>query len=465
MTRPRVGLLPLYLALYDECLPELRAEVTAFAGQIADRLRGAGLDVVEGPVCCVAPEIRAAVRAVEVLGVDLLVTLHLSYSPSLEAVEALVQTQLPILMLDTTPAADFGRHVDPSLLLANHGIHGVQDLASMLRRKGRRYSVVAGHPDCDSVIDRAASHARGAAAAGALRRARILRLGEPFVGMGDFSVEPEVLASVLGLEVASEPIDALADSVAAITEAEVEAEMAEDAIRYDVVAPREVHSRSARLGLGLRRYMARNGFDGLTMNFQSFDRPDGPLSTVPFLECCKAMASGFGYAGEGDTLTAALVRALAVGWGDVTFTEMFCADWSGGSIFLSHMGEVNPAVAARRPRLYEKPYPFSAAQNPATLACAIQPGPATLVNVSPGPGDSFRLICAPLTVLDDGTHPEVDGWIRAWVQPAIPVATFLEGYSCLGGTHHCGLVLGAHLEGLRAFADLAGMEFRVVGEP
>ena len=69
-------------------------------------------------------------------GVDAIITLHLAYSPSLESAEVLAQSRLPVIMLDTTPDRDFGGHVDPMRLLDNHGIHGVQDLASVLRRLG-----------------------------------------------------------------------------------------------------------------------------------------------------------------------------------------------------------------------------------------------------------------------------------------------------------------------------------------
>ncbi len=67
-------------------------------------------------------------------------------------------------------------------------------------------------------------------------------------------------------------------------------------------------------------------------------------------------------------------------------------------IFLSHMGEANPEVAAAKPLLYEKDYPFSPTNNPATLAFAPKAGQAILINLAPLAGDRFRLICAPVEV-------------------------------------------------------------------
>ncbi|HOF86981.1 MAG TPA: hypothetical protein PLZ36_02595, partial [Armatimonadota bacterium] len=366
------------------------------------------------------------------------------------------------LMLDVTPDAAFGRDVDPQRLLYNHGIHGVQDLAAMLRRMKKDYHVIAGHLSDPSVMRRAGEFARGAKAAGALAVTRALRVGPSFSGMGDFAVEPDVLRRRLGIAVEEIALEALEADVVAVPEADVAAEMARDLAAYDADVPAAVHARSARLGLGLRRYLERGGYSAFSMNFLAFDRAEGPLSTVPFLECCKAMARGIGYAGEGDVLTAALVGALAAGFGDTSFTEMFCPDWAGGTVFLSHMGECNPAIAAGRPRLYEKEYPFTAAQNPAALACAPRPGPATLVNLSPGPDETFRLIITPVELLDDGTHPDLVNAVRGWFRPPMPTAAFLEAYSQLGGTHHCALTLGHHVEGMLAFARQAGMEGCVI---
>lgn len=459
---PHAGLLPLYLALYDECLPDLRPRVAAFAAEVAQALRGAGLRVSEAPICTVRPEFEAALAGLAEADVDLVVTLHLAYSPSLEAVDALAAFGKPIVMLDTTPDADFGRHVDPALLLANHGIHGVQDLAAMLRRRGAAYRVVAGHLSDHEPLRRTAELARAALAARRFGSMRALRVGFPFAGMGDFAVEEQTLRGRLGIEAREIAADGLTPFAATVTEEEIDAEVAADSVAFAADLPADVHRRSVCVGLGLRKALEAGGYGAFSVNFQAFVQPDGPVCTVPFLECCKAMARGVGYAGEGDLLTASLVGALLAGWEGVTFTEMFCADWQGDGLFLSHMGEVNPAAAAAKPRLYEKAYPFSPAQNPATLACALRLGPATLVNLSPGPDESFRLIAAEVEVLEDGTHPACSDWIRSWVRPQAPVARFLEAYSMLGGTHHCALMPGIHREALAEFARIAGLEYRQV---
>lgn len=459
MEYPKVGLLPLYLKLYDSALPELLGALEPYHHAVTATLEEADVDVVEAPVCRVRDEIARAVAEFEREGVDLIVTLHLAYSPSLEAVQPLVETALPVLLLDTTPDSQFGLDTDPVRLLYNHGIHGVQDLASVLRRRGKDFWVVAGHLDNPHLMARTSAIARGAKAASHLRTTSAVRIGPRFDGMGDFRVADLELYGALGIGVDEVEPCAIQEDVAAITDAAVAEECDADARAFDVAAPREIHERSVRIGLGLRRYLDRCGYRAFSMNFLAFNDADGPLNAVPFLECCKAMARGIGYAGEGDVLTAAFVGALSSAIGETTFTEMFSPDWEGGAIFLSHMGEFNPVVAAGRPRLYEKDFPFTPARNPATLACAPRPGRATLANLAPGPEGSYAIIAAPVTVLGDGTHPACKDWIRGWVRPDMPLEDFLESFSRHGGTHHSALVYGDGPDALAAFARAAGFGF------
>jgi len=460
---PSVGLLPLYLALYDETHPSLRCEFEPFIGEIEERFRDAGVEVVRAETCRIDTEFRAAVRRFDEAGVDLIVTLHLAYSPSLEAADALTSARQPILMLDTTMDSAFGPDVHPDRIMFNHGIHGVQDLASVLRRNGKAFEIVAGHVSESPVMDRAVAIARAAHAARLLRSTRALRVGEPFEGMGDFHVDEIVLHDVLGISVDTVSAETLADWVERVGEPQIDEEIRRDHERFVVDASEDVHRRSVRVGLGLRALLDEGGYGAFSMNFLAFDTAEGPVDTVPFLEASKAMGAGLGYGGEGDVLSAALAGALNQAFGKTTFTEIFCPDWAEGALYLSHMGEINPEVAAEKPHLREVDFPWTGARNPAILTCAPAPGPAVLVNLAPGPDDTFAVIVAPVDVLGDAANPAMRERVRGWIRPACPLEQFLETYSRCGGTHHSALVLGDHAEAIVAFARFAGLDSTMIG--
>ncbi len=456
----RVGLLPLYLALYDDTAGEARPRVEEFTRTIAAELGRRNLEVVAAPVCRIEKEFAAAVRSFEAARVSAIVTLHLAYSPSLESVKALARTKLPVIVLDTTPAWSFGPSQDPAEIMFNHGIHGVQDMCNLLLRRGKPFALEAGHWQRSDVLDRVAALAVPARMAATMRFGRVGLVGTPFKGMGDFSVSPSALKSTIGAVVKPLEAETLKGLLARVKSGEVAAETAEDGARFQVDPGCEAaHVRSARLGLALRRWMRDEDLCAFSFNFLDMRRAAGHVS-VPFLEASKAMARGIGYAGEGDTLTALLVAGLLSAYPDSSFTEMFCPDWESGSVFLSHMGELNWRLAQGKPRLREMDYRYSRTDNPALLVGRFRPGPIVLANLAPT-AQGYRLILAPAEMRDGQGDRFVDS-VRGWCRPPLPLADFLAAYSRAGGTHHLGLSYGADLGQLEAFGRLAGWDVLVI---
>ena len=82
----KIGLLPFYLALYDERVPENGRKVRPFADQIAAQLKARGFEVVQSPACRLKNEFADAVKLFESSGCEAIATLHLAYSPSLESI-------------------------------------------------------------------------------------------------------------------------------------------------------------------------------------------------------------------------------------------------------------------------------------------------------------------------------------------------------------------------------------------
>ena len=462
MRSPKIGLLPLYIALYDQAMPEARKDAEAFYEQIAGALRKRGLEVATAPTCRLAPEFAAAVKGFEDAGADAIVTLHLAYSPSLESAAVLAGTPLPLIVLDTTPTYNFGANVDPAEIMGNHGIHGVQDMCNLLIRNGKVFQIEAGHWEKSDVLDRVAGWAKAAQLASAIQGARVGLVGEAFKGMGDFAVPFDVMQSTIGIETVLLDPKVLQSFVPLEDDPEVAKEMADDLEAFVVEdLDMDVHRRSVRAGLAIRRWIEAERLTALTVNFLVVD--DSGLPTMPFLEISKAMARGIGYGGEGDVLTAGLVGALASVYPQTSFTEMFCPDWEGGSVFMSHMGEMNLNLVDGKPLLTNKAFPWSNAGQPAVAAGCFKGGGAVLINLAPGPDGTYTLLICPGEMLSVKKDRMKDT-IRGWFKPAMPVADFLAAYSCLGGTHHSAVVYGDVTEEIVRFGELMGWEVAVLCE-
>jgi len=477
MAKAKIGLLPFYLKLYDDIderrkprgdeapRTKWRPRIDEFPRTIAAELEARGLQVVAAPVCRVRKEFAAAVKKLEAEKVDALVTLHLAYSLSLESSDVLARTALPLIVLDTTPAFSFGPLQDSDEIIFNHGIHGVQDMCNLLVRNGKPFLLEAGHWQRSDVLDRIAGLAVSARMAAAIRRARVGIIGTPFKGMGDFAVPPARIASTIGAVVKAMDPQKLKSLLAAVKTKDVAAEVAEDQRRFAPSAPSAAstaaHERSVRFGLAIRRWIEEEGLSAITFNFLDMEKKSGYI-TAPFLEMSKAMERGIGYAGEGDTLTALLVAALAAGIPDTSFTEMFCPDWEGGSVFLSHMGEVNWRLLEGMPQLKEMEYGYSETDNPVIVVGRFRPGKIVLVNLAPIGANSYRLIVSPASMLPVRGTDRMKDSVRGWFKPPLPVADFLAEYSRLGGTHHLAVSYARDTRAIEAFGRLMGWEVAVI---
>jgi L-arabinose isomerase len=459
--KPKAGLLPLYIKLYDDKMPEKRPRMESFYRQIEGALQERGLEVLTAPVCRLRKEFEAAVRGFEQSGAEAIVTLHLAYSPSLESADALAASRLPIIICDTTPSYGYGPDQDPDELMYNHGIHGVQDLCNLLLRRGKPFRLEVGHWQRSDVLDRVARDMLAARLAARMHSARAGLIGDPFQGMGDFYVTPSDLKKTIGIETRLLSPGRFRRLAASVTEEELDREREQDRQRFEFreVKP-ETYERSLRVGLAVERWVAEERLDALSFNFLSVSRARG-LDTVPFLAASKLLAKGVGYGGEGDLLTACLVAALASVYPETSFTEMFCPDWERGTIYLSHMGELNWRLAEGKPLLLEMDYKWSDTGNPVYLSGRFKPGSFVLVNLAPM-REGYRLIVAPAEMLPVTGQDRMERSVRGWFRPPLPLPEFLGAYSRLGGTHHLALSYGAPVETVVAFGLMMGWETMII---
>ncbi len=458
MKKIKIGLLPLYVKLYDDGAPKMRLRINAFAKEIVELFRAKeDVEIIASDICRLEGEFKEAVALFEKENVDSIVTLHLAYSPSLESEKVLKNTKLPIVILDTTPNFDFTGDEDRSVSY-NHGIHGVQDMCNLLVRNNKPFFIEAGHYLESDVIDRVITRVKGIKVAKEFQNARIGTIGGEFAGMGDFRL-PKDLYSKIGIEEVPLLPDEAKKYFANVSETEIDALIAEDQENYEVAEdiPAEFLRNAIKGDLAVRHWIEDKKLTGFTANFLTIKKAFG-LAGMPFAEANRAMERGIGYAGEGDILTSAFTGALMSVSDEAAFIEMFCPDWKNNLIFISHMGEMNTALSCDKPKYMKKPMAYSDIDT--TWLCGTyKAGKATLINLLPIAGDTFRVVVS----LVDMKVPTCDKFrgntTCGWFEPAKPISDFLEDYSKLGGTHHLTLVYGDARKAAETFAAVMGYAF------
>jgi L-arabinose isomerase len=240
-----------------------------------------------------------------------------------------------------------------------------------------------------------------------------------------------------------------------------------DAYREDYSIAQE-HDRpealraAARIELGLRGFLTEGGFGAFTDTFQDLHG----VEQLPGVAVQRLMADGFGFAGEGDWKTAALVRTMkvmALGLpGGTSFMEDYTYDFSGTPKVLgSHMLEICPSIAAAKPSLEVHPLGIGGKADPVRLVFTAPTGPAVVASLV-DLGDHFRMIVNEVDVIQpEQPLPKLPVARAVWVpRPSLKIAAAAWIYA--GGAHHTSFSQALTLEHLEDFAEIAGIELIVI---
>lgn len=399
-------------------------------------------------------------RAFENADLDGVMVVMLTYGPAMRVARLLAETRLPICLANIQPEPSVTPAWDMADMTYNQGVHGAQDTANAMVRAGRRFAVLTDDWRSESFRTDVARWARAAATVTALRSLKVALFGYAMNDMGDIRVDESALVRSLGPEVLAVAPGELYRGMQAVTGAQVAEVIADEDEQFEIDPALSGQERAdhARMQVAIERILVAGGFGAYTAHFDAIGE-DGRFSRLPLAAASSLMARGYGYAAEGDVLTACLVSAGHTLIGDAHFTEMYAMDFPSDSVLMSHMGEGNWRIArSDRPvKLIKRPLGIGRLGDPPTFLFQYQPGPATLATLVSLEGERFRLVVAEGENLDSQELPALE-MPYGQFHPSSGVRACLNGWLAAGGPHHEVMNLGHHAADWRVFCQLAGIE-------
>ncbi len=463
--RPRVGLLGLTLELYESLSPALREGREGWVRRAVVPALDPAAEVSFPGAAFRREDVERQVDRFEAEGCDALLVMLLTYSPSQIALPALKRTRLPIVVWNTQELFSVDEDFDDARMVENHGVHGTQDLANVLRRGGVPFHYVTSHLSDPDGVEEVADFFAVAAAVSRLRRARLGLLGYPFPGMGDFALDTTHMAATLGCAWTQMPMEEYVSRAGEAAPDAVAALVAEygDAYEVDADLAEADLEATARAEVALRGMVAERGLDGFSYQFTAFGE-DERVETLPFVAASRLMADGVGFGGEGDLVGAAGTALLNRLRPPASFTEMFTVDFAGNGVFMSHMGEANVAMArsGRKVRLVARGRPITRTRGrQLVLVTGFAPGPATLFALTLGPGGRWRMIASRVKI-EDVAPLDSMAVPHSRISPEGDVRAFLTAYARAGGPHHCAICFGDARRRIEMAARLLDADYREV---
>jgi len=217
----------------------------------------------------------------------------------------------------------------------------------------------------------------------------------------------------------------------------------------------------ARIELGIKKFLTDRNYNAFTTNFEDLQG----MKQLPGLAAQRLMAEGFGFAGEGDWRTAALLRMMKIIANNkgTSFMEDYTNHFEPGNEMAlgSHMLEICPTIAESKPKIVVEPLGIGGKEDPARLVFNGRKGKAVIASMFEM-GGRYRLLVNKIQAEKiEKETPKLPVAKVLWTpEPSLTEAT--EAWIYAGGAHHNVLSYDVTVDQLYDFADMTGIECIVI---
>jgi L-arabinose isomerase len=460
--------------LYGE---ETLKQVAAHSQEIAGSLNDAAVipvNVVFKPTVKSSEEIYAicaeANGATNCIGI---ITWMHTFSPAKMWIRGLGILHKPLLHLHTQFNRDIPwSEIDMDFMNLNQSAHGDREFGFIMSRMKLKRKVVVGHWQDPNVLDRINTWARAAAGWNDSQGARIVRFGDNmrYVAVTDGDkVEAEMK---FGYSVNTHGIGDLVKVINEVSDADVDKLTQEYFDTYNVVASLTKEGKqyqslrdAAKIELGMQYFLEHGNYKGYSDTFEDLHG----MKQLPGVASQRLMGKGYGFAGEGDWKTAALVRTMKVMGTGLKGGNSFMEDYTyhfdpkNPLVLGSHMLEICESIADGKANCEIHPLGIGGKEDPVRLVFNVAAGPALNASIV-DMGNRFRMLVNEV----EAVAPVAD-------LPKLPVARVLwkpypnmndgcAAWILAGGAHHTGYSQNLTSEHMEDFAEMAGIEYVRIGK-
>lgn len=453
----------------DECL----ANVAEHSKKIADELNQSGrlpYEVIWKPTLITSELIKKTFNEAnmdeECAGV---ITWMHTFSPAKSWIAGLKDFRKPLLHFHTQYNQEIPYDtIDMDFMNENQAAHGDREYGHIFSRLGMERKIIVGYWEDKAVQDKISAWMRTAVGIVESRHLRVLRVADNMrnvaVTEGD-KVEAQIK---FGWEVDTYSINEVAEVVSSVSEADIDTLVEEYYEKYEILLEgreeeefRRHVAVQAGIELGFERFLEEKNYHAIVTHFGDL----GALKQLPGLAIQRLMEKGYGFGGEGDWKTAAMVRLMKIMTQNMkspkgtSFMEDYTYNLVPGKegILEAHMLEVCPTIADGPIHIKCQPLTMGDREDPARLVFESKTGhgiATSLIDL----GDRFRLI------INDVNCKKTEK-----PMPKLPVATAFwtpepdlyigaEAWILAGGAHHTAFSYDLTAEQMGDWANAMGIE-------
>jgi L-arabinose isomerase len=481
MSKAKVGVFGIGLAAYWPQFEGLKTRLEGYQRDVETRLVELGAEVVSAGLVDTAPAAQIAGDLFAREHVDLIICYVGTYATSSQVLPAVQRRKAPVLVLNLQPTASLDYpNTDTGEMLAHCCACCVPEISNAFARSQIQFNVVSGllYPAeghaaryHDQAWAEIAAWIQAASVMRQLNHSRIGFLGHTYPGMLDMYSDFTMHHAQLGVHVELLEMDDLQVRVQAITQAEIEAKIAETRQMFDVAETgRDKISQpvteaalqwTARVACGLDRLATDFDLNGLTYYYRGLNGNENEeLGASLIVGNSLLTARGIPAAGEGDLKTCiAMLIMDRLGAGG-SYTEFYAMDFNDDFILMGHDGPGHIAISDEKPVLRGLGLFHGKRGYGISVEFKVKTGPVTILTMTQTLDGRLKMLAAEGESLPGPTLQI--GNTNSRIKFPLDPAEFMNRWAEAGPTHHCALGVGRQVNKIRKLARLMGIELVVV---
>ena len=461
----------IYFNQFEGLREELIRKSTEFAAYI-DADRAEIFDA--GYVDCV-DDAFLAVQAIKREDCDLLFIIMSTYVPSavaapfaryLDLAQILVGIQ-PLPHLDYQRATTF-------MQLVNDDVCAMPEVAGVYGRLGKQIPpcIVAAKEQTEFLRREIGEWVDAACALSSFKYQTFGYLGHTYEGMYDMHTDPTAFTAAFGSHVKMLEMCELMTLTESVKEDEIAKKIDKIKNIFEICDPSidpltepvrdEDIALSARIAVALDKLIEKHRLTALAYYYVGRDEYEKVAANL-IVGNTLLTSAGIPLAGEADLKTAAAMLIMNRIGGGGSFAEIHPFDIEEDIVLVGHDGPHNTAIAEGKPRLRKLKKYHGKSGAGIGVEFSLKAGPMTLLSINYKKDGTFRMVAAEGESIF-GEIPQT-GNTNTRVSFGGDVCDFLAEWCEAGPTHHLALGVGHHLNTLKKFARISGIELVEVHVP
>ena len=468
----RAGLCGIGLDAYWPQFAGLKDRLEGYVAQVAKRLSGPGVEVVNLGLIDTPQRSREAGHQCRRQDIDVLFLYVTTYALSNTVLPVVRRAGVPVVVLNLQPEAaidyqTFNRLEDRTSMtghwLAYCSACPVPEIANVLARARIPFHQVTGVLDEPQTWVEIESWLAAARVRSTLESARLGLMGHYYSGMLDIMTDGTLVSIVFGTHIEIVEVDELSALAAAVSSEDTAHRALEFQAAFDVQpdCPPEELTRAARTSVALDRFVAHYNLNALAYYYKGSGNPanEDTMSSI-ILGTSLLTARHIPVAGEYEVKNVLAMKIMDILGAGGSFTEYYAMDFKDDLVLMGHDGPGHIAIAEGRTKVRPLKVYHGKVGRGVSVEMSVKHGAVTLLSVVEDDKSRFKLFVAEGEVVA-GEILEIGNTNSRYRFP-LGARGFVNAWNAQAPAHHCAVGIGHVAATLEKAAALLGIGFHKV---